>query len=111
MSTSPQAKGASEDVAVRNKRVKERLAKPAWLKAEMPTGENYEKLRNTVRSLNLATVCEEARCPNIGDCWGGAKDTATATIMIMGDTCTPPAPLDPMEPENEVRTLLKLCDC
>ena len=99
-------------VIKRNKRVKERLTKPAWLKAEMPTGENYEKLRNTVRTLNLATVCEEARCPNIGECWGGAKDTATATIMIMGDTCTrgctfcsvktskSPAPLDPMEPEN-----------
>jgi lipoic acid synthetase len=60
----------------------------------------------------LATVCEEARCPNIGECWGGAKGTATATIMIMGDTCTrgcafcnvktsrTPAPLDPDEPDN-----------
>jgi lipoyl synthase len=106
------ANAESNPVVVRNKRVKERLQKPAWLKAEMPTGENYEKLRNTVRSLKLATVCEEARCPNIGECWGGAKETATATIMIMGDTCTrgctfcsvktsrTPAPLDPMEPEN-----------
>lgn len=86
--------------------------KPAWLKAEAPRGENYERLRDTVRSLKLATVCEEARCPNIGECWGGAKGTATATIMIMGDTCTrgcsfcsvktsrTPAPLDPDEPEN-----------
>ena len=102
----------SQVVITRNEKVKERLAKPAWLKAEMPSGENYEKLRNTVRTLNLATVCEEARCPNISECWGGAKETATATIMIMGDTCTrgctfcsvktsrAPAPLDPMEPDN-----------
>ena len=54
----------------------------------MPSGENYEKLRSTVRSLNLATVCEEARCPNIGECWSGGEEMATATIMIMGDTCT-----------------------
>jgi lipoic acid synthetase len=83
------------------------------MSAEMPRGENYERLRSTVRSLKLATVCEEARCPNIGECWGGGKEgTATATIMIMGDTCTrgcafcsvktsrAPAPLDPDEPEN-----------
>ena len=78
-------------VQTRNDNVKKRLAKkrtsepkPAWLKAEMPRGENYEKLRNTVRKLGLATVCEEARCPNIGDCWGGGKEMATATIMIWG---------------------------
>ena len=65
-----------------------------------------------MRSLKLATVCEEARCPNIGECWGGAEGTATATIMIMGDTCTrgcafchvktsrAPPPLDENEPEN-----------
>jgi lipoyl synthase len=111
-SSSAKSLASDSSVSVRNKRVKERLSKPSWLKAEMPTGENYEKLRNTVRSLNLATVCEEARCPNIGECWGGAKETATATIMIMGDTCTRgctfcsvktsknPLPLDPMEPEN-----------
>lgn len=109
---SSDAKIEGDVVIQRNKAVKERLAKPDWLKAEMPSGENYERLRNTVRSLKLATVCEEARCPNIGECWGGSKDTATATIMIMGDTCTrgctfchvktsrTPAPLDPMEPEN-----------
>ena len=67
----------------------------------------------TVKSLGLATVCEEAKCPNIGECWGGGEDgTATATIMIMGDTCTrgcrfcavktsrAPPPLDPEEPEK-----------
>ena len=65
-----------------------------------------------MRQLGLATVCEEARCPNIGDCWGGKAGTATATIMLMGDTCTrgcrfcsvktsrTPPPLDPAEPEK-----------
>ncbi|KDO24055.1 lipoyl synthase [Saprolegnia parasitica CBS 223.65] len=63
--------------------------KPSWLKAQPTSGDNYLRLRDTVRSLGLATVCEEARCPNIGECWGGGKNgTATATIMLMGDTCT-----------------------
>lgn len=53
-----------------------------------PQGENYQRLRGTLRQLKLSTVCEEARCPNIGECWGGTDGTATATIMIMGDTCT-----------------------
>jgi lipoate synthase len=91
---------------------KKSLPKPAWLKASPPGGENYNRLRDTVRSLKLATVCEEAKCPNIGECWGGKEGAATATIMIMGDTCTrgcsfcsvktsrAPAPLDPQEPSN-----------
>jgi lipoic acid synthetase len=63
------------------------LPKPGWLKAKPADSENYQRLRNTVRELGLATVCEEARCPNIGECWGGGEgETATATIMIMGDT-------------------------
>jgi lipoyl synthase len=87
------------------------LPKPKWLKVAPANSENYLKLRATVRELGLSTVCEEAKCPNIGDCWGGGKDqTATATIMIMGDTCTrgcrfcsvktsrAPPPLDPNEP-------------
>ena len=78
------------------KQVRRRL--PAWLKAELPSGENYEHLLKTVvekevveeqvRKLKLATVCEEAKCPNIGECWGGKDGIATATIMLMGDTCT-----------------------
>ncbi|XP_059547635.1 LOW QUALITY PROTEIN: lipoyl synthase, mitochondrial-like [Myotis daubentonii] len=67
----------------------ERLRPPLWLKTRIPMGKNYNKLKNTSRDLNLHTVCEEARCPNIGECWGGGKyATATATIMLMGDTCT-----------------------
>jgi lipoic acid synthetase len=65
------------------------LPKPKWLRAQPATSDNYKQLRSTVRELGLATVCEEAKCPNIGECWGGGEGSiATATIMIMGDTCT-----------------------
>lgn len=60
-----------------------RLRLPPWLKTKIPTGENFAKLKEQLRHLNLHTVCEEARCPNIGECWGGGKHgTATATIMV-----------------------------
>ena len=58
--------------------------KPAWLKVRAPGGPNYLRLRRLMREWNLHTVCEEARCPNIGECW---EDT-TATFMILGDVCT-----------------------
>jgi lipoyl synthase len=96
------------------------LQKPKWLKVAPANSENFNKLRATVRELGLATVCEEARCPNIGDCWGGGDNhTATATIMIMGDTCTrgcrfcsvktskAPPPLDPDEPEKVSTAIAK----
>ncbi|QLQ81504.1 hypothetical protein HG537_0F02650 [Torulaspora globosa] len=86
---------------------------PKWLKVPIPKGQNYHKLKKDVSDLKLSTVCEEARCPNIGECWGGGdKSKATATIMLLGDTCTrgcrfcsvktnrTPAKPDPMEPEN-----------
>src|SRR5689334_8018836 len=57
---------------------------PDWIRSRLPSGENYHDLKGLLRGLNLNTVCEEARCPNIGDCW----DQRTATIMILGDTCT-----------------------
>ena len=57
---------------------------PDWIKARMPSGEHYQDLKRLLRGLNLNTVCEEAHCPNIGECW----DQRTATIMILGDTCT-----------------------
>lgn len=61
----------------------ERLHLPPWLKTKIPTGGNYAKLKEQLRKLNLSTVCEEARCPNIGECWGGGEHrTATATIMV-----------------------------
>src|SRR5260221_5576473 len=57
---------------------------PDWIKARVPSGENYHELKGLLRGLSLNTVCEEAHCPNIGECW----DQRTATIMILGDTCT-----------------------
>jgi lipoic acid synthetase len=57
---------------------------PDWIKARLPSGENYHDLKRLLRGLDLNTVCEEAHCPNIGECW----DQRTATIMILGDTCT-----------------------
>lgn len=86
---------------------------PTWLKTSIPSSSNFNKIKSDLRGLGLHTVCEEARCPNIGECWGGTdKSKATATIMLMGDTCTrgcrfcsvktsrTPAPLDPHEPEH-----------
>src|ERR1700694_5945167 len=59
-------------------------AKPPWLKAKAPTGARFQSVRTLVREHRLATVCEEARCPNIGECW----NAGTATIMLMGAVCT-----------------------
>ncbi|XP_020786287.2 lipoyl synthase, mitochondrial [Boleophthalmus pectinirostris] len=97
----------------------ERLRLPPWLKTEIPIGKNYNRLKKTLRALNLHTVCEEARCPNIGECWGGGEySTATATIMLMGDTCTRgcrfcsvktarlPPPLDLNEPYNTAKAIV-----
>ena len=78
--------------------------KPEWLKVKLPTGENYENLLSIVRERKLHTVCQEAMCPNIAECWG----VGTATFMILGDTCTRgcrfcnvktghPNPIDPLE--------------
>ena len=83
-------------------------AKPRWLKVRMPSSPRYHEIKKRARQLKLSTVCEEARCPNIGECWEGG----TATFMVMGDTCTrgcrfcavktsrKPAALDPNEPSN-----------
>jgi lipoic acid synthetase len=83
------------------------LRKPEWIRVKAPTGAGYAATRDIVRSKNLHTVCEEASCPNIGECWSKKH----ATMMIMGDTCTRacafcnvktglPGALDPDEPEN-----------
>jgi lipoyl synthase len=93
----------------RKKRADEllRLPKPEWLKVRAPGSENYHRLKGLMRTLGLHTVCEEANCPNIGECW----HHGTATFMILGDTCTrscgycnvihgtPVAP-DPLEPAH-----------
>ncbi|CAK7567493.1 MAG: hypothetical protein SEPTF4163_005458 [Sporothrix epigloea] len=96
---------------------------PPWLKTELPSpgvNENLRKIKSDLRGLGLHTVCEEARCPNLSECWGGSsRAAATATIMLMGDTCTRgcrfcsvktnrnPAPLDPHEPENTAEALAR----
>lgn len=102
----------------REKGENERLRLPPWLKTTIPIGKNYAKIKEQLRELKLATVCEEARCPNIGECWGGGEHgTQTATIMLMGDTCTRgcrfcsvktarnPPPLDPTEPVNTAKAI------
>lgn len=58
--------------------------KPSWLKVKAPGGENYARLKGLMKELNLHTVCEEAHCPNVGECW----QHGTATFMILGDVCT-----------------------
>jgi lipoic acid synthetase len=87
--------------------------KPEWLKVRAPGGERYTHIKSTLRKYGLYTVCEEARCPNVGECWG----EGTATIMILGDTCTrgcrfcavttgnPRGAYDPREPEHTGRTI------
>jgi len=90
--------------------------KPEWLKIKPPGGENYLKIKGLLRDLKLHTVCEEASCPNVSECWGGG----TATVMLMGDTCTrgckfchvksgnPQGVLDVNEPENVARAISEL---
>ncbi|MBT5264088.1 MAG: lipoyl synthase [Rhodospirillaceae bacterium] len=84
-----------------------RLRKPAWIRVKAPVSKAYQETRNLVRGLNLHTVCEEAACPNIGECWAKKH----ATMMIMGAICTRgcafcnvatgrPNALDTQEPEN-----------
>jgi lipoic acid synthetase len=96
---------------LRGRRVKDaalnREPKPDWLKVRAPGSDNYLRIRGLMRELKLHTVCEEAHCPNIGECW----HHGTATFMIMGDVCTracgycnvrhgAPAALDPHESDN-----------
>jgi lipoyl synthase len=90
--------------------------KPEWLKVRMPGGEVHARLQQSFRRLDLHTVCEEARCPNIGECWR----EGTATLMILGDTCTrgcrfcavasgdPGGLVDPREPEHVARALSQM---
>jgi lipoic acid synthetase len=96
--------------------VAERIPKPPWLKVRMPGSPRYQAIKARARELKLATVCEEARCPNIGECWG----SGTATFMVMGDTCTRgcrfcavktarrPTPLDPAEPTNVAEAIAEM---
>ncbi len=92
------------------------IKKPNWLKVKAPTSKKYFETLDIVKSHNLVTVCQEAACPNIGECW----EKKHATFMILGDTCTracafcnvktgkPSEPPDPMEPLNVAKSVLKL---
>ena len=62
------------------------LKKPPWLRQRAPGGERFTYLNDSLKDLKLNTVCEEARCPNVGECWNG--EMGTATVMLLGDTCT-----------------------
>jgi lipoic acid synthetase len=95
--------------------IPESTRKPEWLKVRLPHGEGYERVKAIVRETKLSTVCEEARCPNIAECWGGG----TATVMLMGEVCTracrfchvkvgAPPPLDPLEPEHLAQAVKKM---
>jgi lipoic acid synthetase len=87
--------------------------KPPWLKVRAPGGESYTNLKSTFRALDLHTVCEEARCPNVGECWS----EGTATVMLLGDVCTrgcrfcavtsgdPRGATDVREPEHVARAI------
>lgn len=94
----------------------ETLRKPEWLKVPLPKGETYQFIKHRRLDRKLATVCEEAKCPNIGECWAGG----TATFMLMGDTCTrgckfcavktgnPKGLLDADEPQKILKTVSEL---
>ncbi|MEO8739236.1 MAG: lipoyl synthase [Casimicrobiaceae bacterium] len=93
----------------------ERLKKPEWIRARAPSSPRFYEIKKILREHNLHTVCEEASCPNIGECFG----KGTATFMIMGDICTRrcpfcdvghgrPLPLDAAEPENLAKTIAAL---
>jgi len=90
--------------------------KPEWLKIRPPGGEHYHQIKSLLRERNLHTVCEEAHCPNVAECWS----TGTATFMLGGDTCTRacrfcaiktarvPPPLDPLEPAKIAESVATL---
>jgi len=107
----------NNDQKVADKKV--HTPKPEWLKVKAPAGENYTRIKNMLGELKLATVCQEARCPNMGECWSGG----TATFMLMGDTCTRGCrfcnvktgnakkglpPVDPFEPEKVAHSISQM---
>ncbi|PSP92658.1 lipoyl synthase [Halobacteriales archaeon QS_4_62_28] len=88
-----------------------RTRKPDWLKMRPPSGQRFTEIKQSLRERDLHTVCEEANCPNMGECWSGESGPGTATFMLMGDRCSRGCnfcdvetggmePLDPDEPEN-----------
>jgi lipoic acid synthetase len=96
-----------------------RRRKPEWLKTRPPSGERFAEIKETLRERDLHTVCEEANCPNLGDCWSGRNGPGTATFMLMGDRCSRGCnfcdvetggmePLDPEEPRNVAEAVAEI---
>ena len=120
MSESPSAPAPDDpipaDAGARREPPSVRSPKPSWLKVKAPGGDKYKHIKQTLRSLDLYTVCEEARCPNVGECWSAG----TATVMLLGHTCTrgcrfcavstgnPRGYVDPREPEHVARAIAQL---
>jgi lipoyl synthase len=111
LTRSPIAPGANRPIPVSLAAVR----KPAWIKVKAPGGENYVRIKHLMRTLGLHTVCEEARCPNIGECW----EHQAATFMILGDVCTrncaycavahgTPQAFDPLEPARLAEAVASL---
>jgi len=93
--------------------------KPEWLRMELPSGDRFSEIRSSLRDRDLHTVCEEASCPNMGECWSGRNGPGTATFMLMGDRCSRGCnfcdvatggmePLDPDEPENVAEAVAEI---
>ena len=91
------------------------LKKPSWIRVKAPVSKGYRETRNIVQANNLVTVCEEAGCPNIGECW----EKKHATFMIMGEICTracafcnvmtgKPHALDGLEPQNVAKAVVEM---
>jgi lipoic acid synthetase len=96
-----------------------RVGKPEWLKIQPPAGERFTDIKRTLRDHDLNTVCEEASCPNLGECWSGRDGPGTATFMLMGDRCSRGcnfcdvatggmSALDEDEPENVAEAVTKI---
>ena len=102
--------------ALSNNQIKQKLQKPDWIKVNFVQGDNYKKVKEASKTLNLNTVCQEANCPNIYECWDGG----TATFMLLGDICTrgcrfchvksgnPKGIVDIFEPENTADAVKEL---
>jgi lipoic acid synthetase len=106
---------AAADSAGRPATLASPIRKPSWLKVKAPGGANYAHLKGLMRELNLHTVCEEARCPNVGECW----EHKAATFMILGDVCTrnctycavshgTPTAFDPLEPTRLAEAVARM---
>lgn len=106
---------AAESSPPRQRASKARKPKPKWLKVQAAGGQRYQEIKARLDGLDLYTVCQEAHCPNIGECWSGG----TATIMLMGGTCTRgcrfcavttgrPPTLDPLEPLHAARAVVAM---